>query len=114
MSERDEVQPQGSCPSSARSFVATLMAQPQGSCPSRWLPRQLGLTPQGARHAAAVKTNEVFRRRLTCNSRLSVAAEAIAWVIQRGCDNEVAVETNLQVMSELKNRATQQFARVAI
>jgi len=95
MSERDEVQPLGSCPSSTRAYGATLM-------------------PQGARNAVAEKTNAVFRRRLTCNSRLSVAAEAIVCGIQRGCDNEVAVQTNLQVMSEPKNRATQQFARVAI
>ncbi|PKO24993.1 MAG: hypothetical protein CVU35_06450 [Betaproteobacteria bacterium HGW-Betaproteobacteria-8] len=95
MSERDEV-------------------QSQGLCPSRRLPRQLGLTPQGVRNAVAEKTNEVFRRRLTCDSRLSAAAGVIVCAIQRGYDNEVAVETNLQVMSELKNRATQQFARVAM
>jgi|GEM_PF-2000646 len=79
MSERDEVQPLGSCPSSTRAYGATLM-------------------PQGARSAAAEKTSAVFRCRLTCDSRLSAAAEAIVCAIQRGCEY----------------RATLQFARVAI
>jgi len=35
---------------------------------------------QGTRNAAAEKTNVVFRRRLTCDSRLSAAAEAIVAV----------------------------------
>jgi len=88
--------------------------QPQGSCPWNICAEAHYSHAKGARNEVAEKTNAVFRRRLTCNSRLSVAAEAIVCGIQRGCDNEVAVQTNLQVMSEPKNRAMQQFARAAI
>jgi len=57
MSERDEVQPQGSCP-------WNICAEAHYS------------HAKGARNATAEKTNAVFRRRLTCGSSLSVAAEA--------------------------------------
>ncbi len=85
---------------------------PHGACPWNICAEAHYSHAKGARNAETEKTNKVFRRRLTREAELSAAAEAIVCGIQRGCDNEVAVQTNLQVMSEPKNRATKQFARV--
>ena len=45
------------------------------------------LGAKGARNAETEKTNVVFRRRLTREAMLSVAAEAIVCGIKRGCES---------------------------